>query len=460
MHHASKPGHAPALLGLLALAISSSALPARADALSDLKAQIDALQQQVNELTRQQQLQQAQPTPPAASPSAAAPAQTVTAGATPGSFKLPGSNTSVTIGGYAKLDAIASSNSAGTNAQGDQFLFPSQIPVGPTAGDAERKQITLHARQSRFFFRTSTPSRWGDVTTLVEGDFFGADGNESVSNSHSLRLRHAYGTIGNLSAGQYWTNFENEGALPETLDFGGPVGEIFVRQAQVRWTQPFANGDWSVSFENPESSFTLPGVNTTFRADDDRYPDLTARLRFNAAGGKYSIQTLVRNIRGDFPGAAASGTVPARAATNDSRWGAAIGISGVVPTVGKDDFRFNLNAGNVLGRYQELGFLPDGHVDATGRISTARAVSGYAAYRHFWTPDLRSSLVLGAVRASNPGGVPDLTNKNSESAHLNLIWSPVTNVNLGAEYIYARREVESGLAGRLQRVQLSAQYGF
>ena len=168
----------------------------------------------------------------------------------------------------------------------------------------------------------------------------------------------------------------------------------------------------------------------------------------------------MRNIRGDFPGAAAAGTAPARAATNDSQWGGAIGISGVVPTVGKDDFHFNVNAGNVLGRYQELGFLPDGHIDTTGRIHTASAVSGYAAYRHFWTPELRSSLVLGAVRAHNPSGVPDLTNKNSESAHLNLIWSPVTNVNLGAEYIYARREVESGLAGRLQRVQLSAQYGF
>jgi hypothetical protein len=48
--------------------------------------------------------------------------------------------------------------------------------------------------------------------------------------------------------------------------------------------------------------------------------------------------------------------------------------------------------------------------------------------------------VLGAVRTRNPSGVPDPTNKNSESAHLNLIWSPVTNVNLGAEYIVARRE--------------------
>jgi len=60
-----------------------------------------------------------------------------------------------------------------------------------------------------------------------------------VSNSHGFRLRHAYGTLGNFLAGQTWTNFMNPSSLPETLDFGGPVGQIFDRQAQVRWTQSF-----------------------------------------------------------------------------------------------------------------------------------------------------------------------------------------------------------------------------
>ena len=54
-------------------------------------------------------------------------------------------------------------------------------------------------------------------------------------------------------------------SLPETLDFGGPVGQIFARQAQVRWTQAFDGsrvgtpGQWSVSLENPESVVTVPG---------------------------------------------------------------------------------------------------------------------------------------------------------------------------------------------------------
>ena len=34
-------------------------------------------------------------------------------------------------------------------------------------------------------------------------------------------MRHAYGSLGRLLTGQTWTNFFNEKAYIETLDFGG-----------------------------------------------------------------------------------------------------------------------------------------------------------------------------------------------------------------------------------------------
>lgn len=71
------------------------------------------------------------------------------------------------------------------------------------------------------------PTPLGDLDTHVEVDFYGADGNESVSNSHGLRLRHTYFSVGCLLAGHTWTYFMNPAALPETLDFGGPAGQIF-----------------------------------------------------------------------------------------------------------------------------------------------------------------------------------------------------------------------------------------
>jgi len=40
------------------------------------------------------------------------------------------------------------------------------------------------------------------------------------------------------------------------------------------------------------------------------------------------------------------------------------------------------------------------------------------------------------------------------------MWSPVPQTNFGIEYIAARRQVQSGDAGTLNRVQASAQYLF
>ena len=40
-------------------------------------------------------------------------------------------------------------------------------------------------------------------------------------------------------AGQYWTNFGTLAAYPGTVDFEGPSGITFIRQAQVRWTQMY-----------------------------------------------------------------------------------------------------------------------------------------------------------------------------------------------------------------------------
>ena len=436
---------------MLALAIAMGAggpaTPVRADELQDLKAQIEALQKKVGDLeTKQDAAEKKQ--------AAAVLDNVVTGGATKGSFKLPGSNTSVTLGGYVKLDAVYSNPSAGVNTTADLFLQPNAIAVGPGAGDNERNQLKFGARESRMFAKTSTPTSWGDLITYIEGDFYGADGNESVSNSSGLRLRHAYGILGHFLGGQTWTNFMYVPSLPETLDFGGPVGQIFDRQAQVRWTQSFdgsdslAGGQWSVSLENPESVLTVPG-GANFRADDDRFPDITGQVVFNTSMGKIALLGILREIRGDSK----------TPFVLDQAWGGAFSVAGVIPTIGKDDVRFTVSAGNAIGRYSD-GFFPDGVVVADGQIHLPKQWGWFAAYRHFWNDRLRSNIVLSTASENNPSGAPASTNKSTRSAHVNLIWSPVANTDLGMEYIYGFRETEDGQKGHLNRLQASAKYSF
>jgi hypothetical protein len=422
----------------LAVSLACANAIAHADTLSDLKEQTETLQRKVAELENARQK-------PA-----------VTEGSIPGSFKLPGSDTSIKLGGYVKFDAIYSNITQGVDAVANQQTVDTAIPVGPNGSPSDNKkgQLTLHARQTRLNLATSTPTEYGDLTTFIEGDFFGADGNESVTNSNGFRMRHAYGTLGNFLAGQYWTNLFDENAYTETVDFGGPVGEIFIRQAQVRWTQPFAAGEWSASLENPESLFALSGSPLTagsatpFRSDRDHYPDIIGRLKLKNELGTFNAALMARNIRIDTPAAA------------DSKWGEAISLTAVVPA-GKDDFRANFNTGNAIGRYQLSGFFPDGYVDATGKVQLAQARSAYAAYRHYWSPKLRSSLILGASGTDTPaGGTFNGFNKSARSAHVNLIFSPVPRVNLGMELIGEKRTVVDGDYGVLRRVQFAAQYLF
>jgi hypothetical protein len=50
--------------------------------------------------------------------------------------------------------------------------------------------------------------------------------------------------------------------------------------------------------------------------------------------------------------------------------------------------------------------------------------------------------------------------QSTQSAHVNLVWSPVANTDVGVEYIVANRRTEDGASGRLNRLQASAKYTF
>lgn len=125
----------------------------------------------------------------------------------------------------------------------------------------------------------------------IELDFFGSGGNEIFSNSSNFRIRHAYGEIGPFGAGQTWTNFMHLSGYPTTVDFGGPMGTSFIRQAQVRYTLPLGDGRLSFSAENPEA--------TGFANSTDRLPDFTARYHWTGSNAALEASTVLRRLSFD-----------------------------------------------------------------------------------------------------------------------------------------------------------------
>jgi hypothetical protein len=397
----------------------------------------------------------------------AAPAQAVTVGEEPGSLKIPGTNTSIKIGGYTKADFFYDVNAD----TGDSFAA-SAIP--PDDVDAKEGQFRAHARQTRVNLTTWTPIEpLGEVRTFIEGDFFGAGGNEVFSNSTSFRIRHAYAefTRDSFSGlfGQTWTNFMPLASYPETVDFFGPAGIPFARQGQARFTYtPLENLAVSFSAENSELSAREGTITSGTIIDSsgasglqfgiDKIPDFTAAVEYldEERGWDFKVSGVARLL----------GTETGGGAPQDEEkfaWGVLVGgvvpLGELVPIFGEDAIAANFAYGNGIGRYILNGFGEDAVVDDDGDLNVIETWGVAAGYTHFWTDTFRSNLVYGHYEVGDTVGDDDT--ERLQTLHANLIWSPSDRVNIGLEWIGGLRTFQdSSLDNTAQRVQVGVQVFF
>ena len=89
-----------------------------------------------------------------------------------------------------------------------------------------------------------------------------------------------------------------------------------------------------------------------------------------------------------------------------------------------------------------------------------REYGAYAGYQYFWPRQFKSTLAYGIADVDNASGMGDNAVKRTETASVNLIWSPLERFGVGMEYIYAQRENEDGNDADNHRVQGSIQFGF
>ena len=104
-------------------------------------------------------------------------------------------------------------------------------------------------------------------------------------------MRHAYGEFGPILGGQTWSTFQDISARPLTVDFEGPDGEVFVRQAMIALTRQI-NANWTVAVaaENPTPQFAMPsGVPGSARA---AMPDIPGFVRYQRGAGHVQVAGL------------------------------------------------------------------------------------------------------------------------------------------------------------------------
>ncbi|MDO5505897.1 MAG: DcaP family trimeric outer membrane transporter [Pseudoxanthomonas suwonensis] len=443
------------------MALATALLPMTASAQSareaELEARIAQLEQTVAELVAAQRAGAASPMPapapatPATPPAAPPPAPAV-AQATP---IVPGApaGTRFSVGGMIKYDAMYTDTTDGEIAEGSTgrlFYLPGAIPVG-SAGEPNG-DFNSSARFSRLWLSIDSQTDAGNtLKAFFEADFFGgggsALGNEVATNTHGLTLRHAYVQWNNWLAGQTWSNFQDVGVLPDSVDFIGPSeGTVFARQAQVR----YSNGPWTVSIENPESVITpLHGNGTRIVSDDNAVPDVTARWTHRGDRGHFSAAGLVRQLRQETPTSQAQGI------------GAGVSLSGKHNIGASDDIRWMLTGGRGISRYVGFALGTDGVIDQGGDIDATGMLAGFVAWRHVFNQQLRGNLFYSRAEYDNDVALtgPGIT-RSAQSIHANLIYSPLPKLDVGAELIFGRRTIESGESGDLRRLHTHIRYSF
>ena len=152
--------------------------------------------------------------------------------------KVGNEQVKVSVGGYAKVDV--------RHVEGDIAYQDYWIGNFPGGEAIETSHTGFNVGESRLNMGVSI----GEVSTFIEVDMYGGGGNEAVSNSTNLRLRHFFITYKNWSAGQNWSTFMPLHVIPESLDFGGPHVEKCL-QDKFRLDTPQETGNLPSKAQRP-----------------------------------------------------------------------------------------------------------------------------------------------------------------------------------------------------------------
>jgi DcaP outer membrane protein len=291
-------GSVAATGGLIAAIALLTGLPAAsADELADLRANQELLQKRIDQLS-QAPPGQAPPYVPGFGPETIKqPGGTpVVGGSFPRSFLIPGTDTSLRIGGFANASVLwyikGAAPGGQLNGQGSQnFVFTdgqggtgnlASIPLNNAIGNGRSSAVQISGRQSRFLVDARTPTAWGEAKAYIEIDFAYNNNNtvennaQATASSWLVRLRKGYATLGGLEAGQDTGILHDPDADPELVDFGGEAtANGRAREPQVKYTYAGPYGTvFTGGFENP-----VPRLNGPFGqvdSDTNQIPNTAA----------------------------------------------------------------------------------------------------------------------------------------------------------------------------------------
>jgi hypothetical protein len=427
-----------------------------AESSDDLKARLDQALRTIEDLqARVKTLEDQKKAPEAAAPAPAgtwgAPAVAPNAKAEEGAPDADKAH--IEVSGQAMLDAIYDFKRM--NPDWAATLRPSQIPIAcpGSPGCGKEGHFILSARQTSLAVRGFIPTSVGLVKTDLSFDLFGTGGG--ATQVHWLR---AWGEVGAFGAGQTETNFMDLDAFPNTIDYWGPPGMIFIRNPQLRVT-PYSQGGLTLalSLESPSSAIDTgkltdvdPSLGDTV-GPWNRWPDLVGSLRYDGDWGHVKAAALVRQV-----GAQATAD-PSATSVTKTGWG--INLAGSVKLFAKSSLSFQVATGDAIASYMNDGGI-DLAPNAELHAQTVKSLGWFTYLNHAWSDKWSSAIGFSQHTQDNAGGQFENAFHQGSYGSVNLLYTPAKNILTGAEYIWGENKAKDGTSADDERVQFSTKFQF
>ncbi|MEW6257713.1 MAG: porin [Pseudomonadota bacterium] len=392
-----------------------------------------------------------------------------------GYYYVPGTDTCLKLGGYARFDtyinavgtfnpAISSVGAVAFNAPGNAVAgFPFTTTDTPDYLTRARGVMDVDAR---------TATDYGVLRSYVR---FGGNWDSQASAGSpaggSLYFERAFIQFAGFTFG-YTQSFFDTGI---NYMMTTPLAGSNTWTSAIAYTAQFGNGfSATIALEDAANritgvqfaaaSVTTGGISYVNYQDGQSAPDIVANLRLDQAWGTAMISGALHQVAGITPTSAGATYL---GETSTDSWGWAIGgsVEFKLPMLAPGDSLYiqanyadgALNylglAGTTQGRATGLGSVDIGTqlnalsgayyplADAIWTGTGYSKESGWAIqgqFRHYWVPNLRSAIFGGYVSVEVPQNTLNAYDVNLWQVGLNTIWSPVKNLDLGLEVVYSK----------------------
>jgi hypothetical protein len=359
------------------------------------------------------------------------------------------------IYGFAQADFVQDLKRVNPN--WDDTLRPSRIPTteGEFGGDG---QSIIGVRQSRFGVKASLPTGGQTLRTMFEIDLFGVGVDEGQT---TIRLRHAYGEWGQWLAGQTHSLFMDIDVFPNTIDYWGPSGMVFLRNPQIRWTPLSGANAFAVAIEKPSDDIDAGEFRTVDPGlldlqSDEELPDLTAQFRAQRDWGHVQLGGILRRIGVE------NIADPANIKEGDDLgWG--LNLSTNVKVGARDVIRASVVYGEGIASYMNDGgvdLAPSSANPLTAEAESVELTGLVLYYDHWWNDRFSSAVGYSSTEVDNLAGQSADAFKKGQYASANLLYYPADKILVGAELLWGEREDFDGDSGDDVRLQISFKYNF